>query len=288
MIYVMSILGHGDSLITGTILERDLGRQSGVKAVGTEVTRRSWALLRHPLSPDFVLFPEIPGFYSVRENGVVAATRDIVRLRHWARRHMRRGDMTIFEHHDKRRNFLIMGGLGRRLVAPRKRSSAYWDRSECLGRELGIIHEWKASQPVCGPGKQLVVNPRGRHKSRALSVGAIRSIARVAKGLECSVTLLDPHEDYAGLETEVDAYERKQPLHDAAQVLRGADRYIGPDSFFSHLAYYFGIPQLSVFRRTWLYFVPPGLSDAGGVVYEDEMTDESFWEKRVEHFIGGS
>lgn len=288
MLYLMSILGYGDSLITGSILEYGLARRRReLRTVGTGITKSSWALLRAPLAPDIILFPDLPAFYSIRERGAAAATRDVMAIRRWARRNLTRWDTVILEHPDRLRGFIIMGSLGRRLVAPALRDSAYRDRSDFLARELGCEYVWKPAKPASGAARRLLVNPRGRAKSRAIPVPAVRAIVRVAKHLQCEMTLLDPYGHYVELKTEVGKYITKQPLPEVSEALRAADRYIGPDSFFSHLAYYFGVPQISIFSRSWLYFVPPGLSEAGGVVFEDEVADECYWERKLERFIRG-
>lgn len=290
MIYVASLLGYGDSLITGAVLESAPDPLREFLTVGTAVTSAAWGFLRSRKTPDQVLFDHLPDFYwlrNVKRHGLKSLVQDSKRLHRWATS-LHVEDTIILERPAAFRHRLLFGSRARGIVEIPRRQGAYLDRSAVLRTYLGIRHSWWPAPQALAPAKHLVINPTGKARWRRLQPDLVARILGLARASSCSVTLIDVGGCYGRLEKHVDLYMRGPPLPRAVEMLRDADRYMGPDSFFTHLAYYLNVPQMSLFWRGNTYFIPPGLHDTGGVMFEDELANEEQFEERVTRFLNGA
>lgn len=271
MIYLLSLLGYGDSIITGSIIESMVADQD-MYLVGTNISKSAWSLLHKKLTPRVVLFDDFPAFYSIKASGFGAAWRDFEVAREWAVRNVKRDDSVIFERGKDLRSRLMLRGLGCEIVESYKEEGAYVDRANMLGPFCGV-HEWMAAERLCSRPKQILINPCARDRIRAVPKAALYEILKTLKEADVSVHLVDYDGSYDEFARLVNKYLYRPGLETSVEHLRSSDFYIGPDSFFIHLAYYFRIPQLAFFWGRNTYFVPPGLVASGGVFFFDNIGD---------------
>jgi len=254
------MMGYGDSLITLSLLERAGAAAQGIRVVGTGVTAAVAALLRSPVPLSQQLFGDVAAFYVVRERGALRAAADFARFRRWSRG-LGADDTLVFEKADWRHRWLVPPGRCRVLQVPRA-STAYADRERLLRPWLGE-QPWPRSPAPNGVARRLLINPSARASARELGRPLLDEALRLAAEAGAEVCLLDPQGRHAGLKAQVQSYLHGAPLGEAAAALRESDRYLGPDSFFMHLAYYYGKPQLALFHPHNMYFLPPGLDQSG-------------------------
>ena len=116
-------------------------------------------------------------------------------------------------------------------------------------------------------------------------VAAIDSILHMVTEFGTEVCLIDVDGRYAVLQSRIHTYLRRPSLNDAVMALREADRYIGPDSFFMHLAYYFRIPFLAFFRPTDMYFAPPGMLKQGNYITFSDAAHKDQLRRKLRTFL---
>ena len=256
MIHIVSLMGYGDSLITLSLIERaaDAGK---VRVLGSGVTEAVSALMRGPSPAIEVLLSSTASFYVVGEKGYAAAMSDALEFRRWARSTLREGDTLVFEKSGHRHRILTLGLPCNAVQIPRD-STAYRDREARLRPYLGA-QTWPASASANAAARSVLINPAARAEARMLPLAMIEAAVRLASEAGAEVSLIDMDGRYEALRPRVTNYLRSPPLNESAAALRAADRYLGPDSFFMHLAYYFAVPQLAVFHPEDVYFAPPGL-----------------------------
>jgi hypothetical protein len=261
VIVLVSMMGYGDSLITLSLLERAGAAAQEIRVAGTGVTAAVSALLRRPAPPlHRQLFADVAAFYVVRERGPLRAAADFARFRAWSRG-LGPGDTLIFEKADWRHRWLVPRHTCRVLQVPRA-TTAYADRERSLRPWLGE-QPWPGAPAPRGTARRLLINPSARARDRELGRPVLDAALRLAAEAGTEVCLLDPQGRHEWLRTHVHSYLGGAPLSEAAAALRESDRYLGPDSFFMHLAYYYGKPQLALFHPHNMYFLPPGLSESG-------------------------
>lgn len=271
MIYVATLMSYGDCLITLSLIEKAGPAASEFRVIGTAVTRAVAGLMRRPPPMSAEIFDDVAAFYNVRTRGVAAAIRDLVHFRRWAGHSLGATDTLILE----------KGGLRNRLLTSRRWCSvievpramgAYVDRERALRPFLGKL-PWQPNPVARGVAHRLLVNPSARMETRVLSNSVIESVLNIASECGSEVCLIDVDGRYQALESRVHTYMEHPSLADAAAALRHADRYIGPDSFFMHLAYYFRVPYLAFFWPTDMYFAPPGLLEGGNYITYADAAD---------------
>ncbi len=286
MIYLITLLGYGDNLITGSILENKYIDSSKLTVVGSQVTQKVWRLLNKPITPDYVIFNEIPAFYALREFGLSAALRDARIFRRWALESVDSNDSVIFEQRSSFRNICLLIGTGCKRIEIYRQKGAYTDRLDAISKDIEK-HTWSDGALPRGISQRILINPTARSKIRSLNPGTINTIIEVAKITKSSISIIDMHGDLETFRSKVDNYLCNPSLEEAAAALRQADRYIGPDSFFMHLAYYYRVPQLALFWKSDTYFQPPGLLRQGGIYYFDDILDVSLIKRRLLAFMMG-
>jgi hypothetical protein len=268
MIYLASILGYGDCLISLSLLE---GRDAApVQVVGSAVVRQVAPLLRQPPPAAELDLPGHAAFYLMRSASPLAAWRDFRSFRRWSTRTLKPGDTLILEKPDRRNRFLVPRGC--RVVDVPRTGAAYTDRAAVLAPHTGP-RELAPAPPPLGRPRSLLINPGARMRFRMLPPTVVEEALRMAAGAGVATTLVDFEGGYAGLAPLAQAYLRAPPLAESAAALRRSDRFLGTDSFFMHLAYYYRIPQLAFFHTADTYFTPPGLAEAGGRCFFHEVDD---------------
>jgi len=286
MIYIISLLGYGDNLITGSILESKDAESAGLRVVGSAITQKVWRLLRRPIQPNVILYDESPGFYTLKESGLVAAIHDANSFRAWARKSLSRNDSIIFEKSAHLRHQWLLQGVGCARIEVHRSMNAYTDRSDVLSNYIGT-HTWNLAVRPCGAATSIFINPSARSMDRTLSPQIVETIVAVANDENIKVTLVDTHNNLWKYKEKVHRYILNPSLDEAVSALQHVDRYIGPDSFFMHLAYYLRIPQLALFWKNDVYFQPPGLLNQSGIYYFDDLSNIVHFKRKLQTFIIG-
>jgi hypothetical protein len=286
VINILSWLGYGDSLITGSIIENGLQPRVGVRLVGTTLSDEVWSILMQPFQSDEILFSNMPSFYSLRKSSLKSVIHDYSTARDWMLHNTKRSDTVVFEKSRDLRNIMITRGLGINVVEIVRRDGAYIDRAKALSPYFGL-HQWHQSAQVSRQVGHILINPSARSLRREIPKHALDVILRAARINSVSVSLIDYDGRFSGYMGIVDSYILSPCLSDAANLLKTADLYVGPDSFFTHLAYYFRIPQVGFFWKDNVYFEPPGLNKSGGVYYYDEINDDLKLFNKIDALLNG-
>ena len=280
MRYILSLLGYGDCLITGSIIENKRRAVVDVRLIGTRVSAESWSVLHAPIEPDEIILNNIPAFYVIKSKSLAKAYIDFRKTRAWVINNVQEKDTVIFEKAPDLRNRLIMSGVDCEIVEIERRGGAYYDRSKALAPYYGL-HQWPDCERLLNSPKTVLINPDAREVKRQIHGAHLYIMAKAFKKLGARICLLDYNGAYRFCKDLADDYVFKPTLKDAVSVLKSSDFYIGPDSFFTHLAYYLKVPQLAFFWKDNTYFEPPGLSRVGGVFYFDDLRDHGALEKKI-------
>lgn len=287
MIYVLSLLGFGDCLITYSIIERAGYQGDSIRIIGTEVTKQVASLVRSPPPLESIIFSDVPAFYAVRKHGLARALNDALTLRRRIKAITKPGDTVFFEKPPGIRNRWMVAGLGLTVLEVPCDTTAYLDRARSLAPVVGECSVRTTALPH-QRARTLLINPSARIASKQLPIAAVRRIIQVSMERSLGVTLIDVDGTYAELEGNVSTYVKSPSLSEAARALRDSDRYIGPDSFFLHLAHYYGVPSLAFFLDKNSYFRPPGLQESGYLLLLDDLSDHKLVNKKVTEFLEGS
>ena len=272
MIYFATLLGYGDNLISLSLLEHAGQAAKEIRVVGTGVTQAVADAMRFPLLLTKRMFDDTAAFYVVRERGTMAALRDLMIFRRWVRQQLETIDTLIFEKEDARTRWL-MHTRGCRVIGVPRAQGAYIDRERVLRPFIGA-QGWPSCAMPRAVARRMLINPSARAQRRMLPLGVVERALQVAATVGTAVSLIDIDGRYEALRCRVHTYLRSPPLMEAVAAIREADCYLGPDSFFMHLAYYFNIPFLAFFWPTDMYFAPPGMLEQGNYAFYSEVGDD--------------
>lgn len=255
---VVCLMAYGDALITLSLIE-DLPRDPDRwRVIGTGVTAKVSALLRRPI-PVTEILPDKAAFNTIKERGLHAAVHDFRIARRELRLCTAPGDVLAFERSDWRNRALLSPGR-RGDYAPRLRG-AYADRLIQAERLFGTMRPWPPGTAPQRAIRTVMINPCARYRNRWLSARLMDNVLRLCTERGWKLTLVDPCAQYVHHAEHAERYLRRPSLEQAADALRGVDLYIGPDSFFVHLAYYYAIPHFAFFHPDNLYFQTPGMRE---------------------------
>lgn len=262
--FAVSVLGYGDALITLALARQAAPQLRGLELVGTPITRRVLhEILEWPELPFTELLPDHAAFFRLREAGLTAGLRELARCRRWARTTLRPDDRLLLEKSDLRNRFAFGAGPATLLQPPRALPT-YAARATLWGRAAGVDLVLAESRFVAPP-RRVLVNPAARAPHRTLGIDAVQNLVRVFAEGGAAVTLIDPEGRFAAARTEFAQYVGRVSLREATSLMRAHDLYVGPDSFFIHLAYYCGLPFLAVLPQAGFdfRFAPPGTERLG-------------------------
>lgn len=285
MLHLLSAMAYGDCLVTLSQLERLPPGARPYSLLGTAITGRISGLLRTPL-PVVELLPDKAAFYTIKERGPIAAVQDFLKLRWELGARARPGDVFAYERPILRNRALHPRGCVA-VYAPFA-SSAYDDRQALVRKLFGAAAPWQACAAPQRAVRKVLINPCARYRNRWLSPSIIENLLAIAAQRGWSLTLLDPCARYGAFRERVAHYETQLPLGEAASLLRGADLYVGPDSFFVHLAYYYAVPCFGFFHPDWLYFLLPGARERGNWCSFDQAEDRGVLSRALGDFAGPS
>lgn len=283
MLHLLSAMAYGDCLVTLSQLEQLPPDARPYSLLGTAITGRISGLLHRPL-PVTELLPDKAAFYTIKERGAVAAVQDFITLRRELAARAQPGDVFAYERPILRNRALHPRGCTA-VYAPFG-ASAYEDRQTLVRELFGSAAAWQPCALPQRPVLNVLVNPCARYRHRWLSPAIIENLLVIAAQRGWNLTLLDPCARYGGLRERVARYETQLPLAAAAALLRDADLYVGPDSFFVHLAYYYGVPCFGFFHPDWLYFLLPGARERGNWCSFDQAEDRALLSRALGDFAG--
>lgn len=273
LIYLASLLGFGDALVSLSLLEKIRpAKPDQVVVLGTGLTSAVLGTLKHPpWWKQRELFGGIPGFYELRTQSPLSAVRDLAFLSRLLRNTLNESDQLLLEKQDWRSSLLSVGNKG--IVVTPRGTSAYQARKEMLemvfSSSITLPH---CQKPAIRP-KKVLINPSARQAVRCFSGELLKVLLGFFSTKGCEVTLLDPTGQYEAFAERSAAYMRAPSLASAARAVRESDFYVGPDSFFLHLAYYYDKPFFTFFLPGWFYFAPPGTLDLGNYAISEPSMD---------------
>jgi len=239
--------------------------------------------MKNPFPLSNIIFGDLAAFYAIRQRGIGAAVREIIAFRKWAATTLSAKDILILESSLPQNLLLIPRRTCPVLQVARVRS-AYEDRERVLQPYLGEL----PFAPCVKPGRRarrVLINPSARARSRNIPIEAVAAAIRIAAEASAEVCLIDVDGRYDELRPRVHDYMARPTLTDAAKKLRDVDAYIGPDSFFMHLAYYFRVPFLAFFWPNNIYFAPPGMLAQGNFVLFPNARNESELSSKVRQLL---
>lgn len=282
-LHYVCLMAYGDALVTLSVLE-DLPPEPGRwRVIGTRVTAQVSELLRQPI-PVVEILPDKAAFNTIKERGVRAALADFGVARRALRHLTAPGDVLAFERSDLRNRGLL--SRGRKGDYAARQDSAYSDRQDQASRLFGPRPAWQSVLPPARTVREVAVNPCARYRNRALSSTLIGNVLRLGGEQGWKLTLIDPCGEYGHLASSVSRYLPRPTLLDAAAALRRADLYVGPDSFFIHLAYYYRIPHFGFYHPANLYFLTPGMREQNNWCSFVEAEQFEFMRSAVLRYIG--
>lgn len=282
MLHFVCAMAYGDCLITLSQLEQATASEDRWQLIGTGVTRRVSQLLRRPL-PVAELLADKAAFYTIKERGPAAAVSDFLRVRAELKKRCAPGDRLAFERRDLRNSALIPPGCSG-VFAPRSQS-AYDDRRALVQALLGTTTDWAPVGAPALPVRRVTINPCARYRRRWLSRELIDNVVRLTQERGWQLTLIDPCGQYAAWASQVQTYLPRPDLTVAAQALRDSDLYLGPDSFFIHLAHYYRVPHFGFYYPDHQYFLTPGMRELGNFLGFGQAREYPLLEHGVRSFL---
>jgi ADP-heptose:LPS heptosyltransferase len=257
VIYYVTLLAHGDNLISLSLLTK-LKDKENIKIIGTSLTQSIAEFIPDLNIPIIRVSENIPAYFDVRKRGWLSAMREGFNFIMNFSRHLNTEDVILFENRGFRLK-LLSAYFTRNIYEPRHTGNVYEDRRDLLEavfNEQVPLREVTArdSLPEC-----VTINPASRVKEKAIPSHVIGHVISYLKRNRIYVRLVDPEKEYFELRNLVDSYHVGTSLHQAAELVRDSDFYIGADSLFIHFAYYYDVPFLVLFNKSNLYFAPPGV-----------------------------
>lgn len=278
MIYWFSLLGFGDALISASMFEK-LGKTESVRLIGTKATCLVSQLIQDKTNI-YPLMKDTPWVFNIKQRCPFSYGSDFYKMRKFIASSTNTQDILFYEHPSRWRTLLLCGPTNRAMFNIRRANNAYIDRASAIQPYLGNIC-WPPAPRLYAPVRSLFINPSARFKDRVIPNEAVRFILEKANKARIVTTLVDVSGQYGNLKSTADNYVPHPKLRDSAAQLKNSSFYIGPDSFFSHLAYYYGIPQMGIYKRSNLYFCPPGLLQNGGVFYFENINNRLELESKL-------
>lgn len=257
---LLSAMGYGDCLITLSLLEQLGERDTSIRVLGTGATLRVSSLLRKPV-PVLPLIHDDAAFYTIKEKGVSQSIADFLSIRRSLQCMLQPGDRLGLERRILRNRLLLPQGVVP--IWTQATPCIYDDRQELVRKICGVVYPWKSCAPLARPPRRVLLNPWARYANRRLDKATMENLLSEARRRGWELSLLDPTRRYGHLSQMVAQYVPEPALEYAATLLRKSDFYVGPDSFFMHLAYYFDVPFLGFFLPNWHVFMPPGVRALG-------------------------
>lgn len=283
MIRIVSLLAFGDSIISLALLDQARSEGAEFQIIGTGITQQVAQLFRDPLPVDQIL-PSKAAFNTIKERGPRAAWADWLLARRALRQRCLPGDLLVFERDDYRNRLLVPKGCKADYAGAS--GNVYQDRRD-QARALfgGFASTWPTVGRPDSEPRRVMINPCARYRRRHLQPAIMENVLALCARRNWAVTLVDPSLEYAGYRERVANYLPTPELSAAADELRHSDLYIGPDSFFIHLAYFFQVPHFGFFYPDHLVFQTPGMAALGGWASFEDAADPLRLAARMDAYL---
>lgn len=255
----VSILGYGDALISLQLLQKTSPFPAPLQIAGTHITQEVQSTIVGSTYPLVEVLPDHAAFFRARKARLHQSIRELLAVRKWAESTLGPDDMVLFEKPDPR-NSLMLGRCKAHMVAPKRSTSIYIDRQRMLQELTGCNFALPdCMQPLAAPSSVLI-NPSSRVFEKEFSSTVLRNLLNIFRRRGMSISITDPDSKFVDIEDQFDQYYGRLKLPEAIRVMREHDLYIGPDSFFIHLAYYLRVPFIALVPNANFnfYFAPPG------------------------------
>lgn len=281
--YIFSATAFGDCLITLALVEDAVAQGAALSVIGTGLTARVSKLLNHPL-PVNVVFPTLPAFYDLRVRGVWHGINDLISVRRALRQAVPPTSRLGFERRDVRNQLLVPRRV--EAVWANATGRTYFDRQQLVNELTGTKTRCPACMKVKHKVQTVLLNPGARQAFRCFDTATMESLLVEGRRRGWTQIIVDATGAYAQYAGHVDQYYLKPDLKDAVALLKSADYYIGPDSFFMHLACYFKVPFLAVTpTEKWSSFVPVGMDELENRLTFSEVSSAHMLSKKLD-FLG--
>jgi hypothetical protein len=283
----VSILGYGDALISLQLLQQASPLPAPLQIAGTGIAQEVQSTIIGSKFPLIEIVPDHAALFRLRKAGLRQSLHELLIFRKWAESALGPDDLVIFEKSDPR-NHLILGRCNARTVAPKRMISSYVDRQRMLegltGRGLELPD---CAQPKSAP-RSVLINPSARAAERELSPAVMRNLLELFRRRGMRVSITDPDSRFAGAKEQFDRYYGRLKLPAVTALLREHDLYVGPDSFFIHLAYYLRVPFITLVPSTDFnfYFAPPGSMRLRNFIAMSQTHDQAQLAKAISTFVG--
>ncbi len=254
----VSVLGYGDALISLQLLQQTAASAVPLLIAGTSVTQEIQSKI---VGTDIAVARVLPGhaaFFRIRYAGLRQSLQEILAFRAWAEATLTADDIVLFEKPDVR-NRLILGRCRARRVEPQVTDSSYLDRKRMIeqvtGCELALPD---CAQPAQAP-RSVLINPSAAALHREIALPVMHNLITLFRQHGLRISITDPDGKFLGNRELFDEYHGRLDLTAAAALVRNHDVYVGPDSFFIHLAYYLRVPFIALVPTVDFnfYFAPP-------------------------------
>ena len=279
----MSLLAYGDNLISLSLLAK-LKCKKDVTLLGTGLTREVVEFIPDLDIPIVTLFERIPAFYDVNTRGIISAVSDWRALLKKLPAEAEQGGVFLLEKTDFR-SVLLAKSISPKVLGPEKGQNVYEDRRNLIHAVLGEQVPLDEAARLRSLPQRVTINPASRVSAKAVAANTLGYLISYLKKHDVQVQLIDPNHEHAKLKDAVDSYHCNTSFHQAVELVRECDLYIGADSLFVHFAYHFGIPFLVLFNYKNIYFAPPGVEKQGNFLESSSTLSEKRFYQFLDSFF---
>jgi hypothetical protein len=283
--YYLGVRPFGDSLISLSLLHRLPPEVRDVKILSTPILEDVAAVTGLARFPMHQVLPHIAAFFDVRVRGPRLALADVRTVRRYLSRHLSRADALLVEQKDWRNGLLTPRGVAHALE-PDHRDSIYADRQALIERHFGVRLLMAPSRRPSPKITSMMIHPGARQAARVFPGEVVDNLIAYARARQLRVCLIDPDGTFPSFQGKVSEYLRKPPLEDAIARLRASDLFVGADSFFLHLAYFYGVPLFCIAKVARPYFAPPGMLAQHGSVTLTAARDRPTLSAAIDGYLG--
>jgi hypothetical protein len=281
----VSILGFGDALVSLSMLQQVFPEPQQIRILGSSITAQIQTAIVGSQYELVEITQAHAKTFSIRTSGLGDILNEVYQVRRWSRQKLSGRDVVFFES-PSLRNKILFSGMGTKLISPQRTDSAYRDRAKMLESYTGkSIYFPDCPLPEKRP-ESVLINPSARDPARAISLPVLHNLRTYFQDRNVNIALMDPGATYQTLATQFDEYYGPSDLATAAANLRRHQLYIGPDSLFTHLAYYYRIPSLTLVNvNPDFYFAPPGTKQQGNYFSEADLLDAMQLPAKLDRFL---
>lgn len=202
----------------------------------------------------------IPPLFNVRNSSILDVTNSLFLLRKKINAYRDPVNTFFCEKKDFRYSLICNSN---NIKWPKAKSNIYSDRYNCFFSDNIDIDSLAKPLSDCKNSlKTILINPHSRMGKKELKEEDLLLILETLRYYLPStiISLFDFDDKYSKCHIYADRVIKYSTLHDSVRTLKDSSFYIGADSLFLHLGYFFNIPTLAIYNNYLNdYFSPPGL-----------------------------